>query len=327
MSGFPHKHHLVGFFGLWGGCMNIIARSQIFTRSVGLVPVRDELRSNTHIGASLTHHRRWHTKGLGFTLIELLVCVAILTILISLLLPSLTAARDQARLTACAGNLHTLGQGIATYASQNNQWLPPRPPQITSKPTWYYPTDFFQQYNWDPLVFAQIYGTTYQTKIFACPANSNTELRAQQTFVQDGITRKIPWGYQYYGLTTNLVRPPWAPRILGEAYEGPLSPPPYYTAATRVDIVNIRSDEPNNMPLMSDLTMRSLFWQTNQTTVFNNHPKSGDANHFSSMSNTLRSDGSVSSRIVTEQDTPFLFHDNGAGSTSGANNYWLWFYR
>ena len=52
----------------------------------------------------------------AFTLIEVLVVVAIVGLLVSLLVPSLSRARDQAKLVACKSNLHQLGVSIATYA-------------------------------------------------------------------------------------------------------------------------------------------------------------------------------------------------------------------
>jgi prepilin-type N-terminal cleavage/methylation domain-containing protein/prepilin-type processing-associated H-X9-DG protein len=60
----------------------------------------------------------------AFTLIELLVVVAIISMLMSMLLPSLTAAREQARAAKCGVQLQGLGRGIAAYASEFNDWIP-----------------------------------------------------------------------------------------------------------------------------------------------------------------------------------------------------------
>src|SRR5437764_603629 len=56
----------------------------------------------------------------AFSLIELLVVVAILAMLIATLLPSLAAAREQARRTACAANLRTVAQGWRMYVQDQN---------------------------------------------------------------------------------------------------------------------------------------------------------------------------------------------------------------
>lgn len=60
-----------------------------------------------------------------FTLLELLIVIAIIAILVSMLLPGLSRARENARSTACVNTLKTLGFGIASYTNDNQDYLPP----------------------------------------------------------------------------------------------------------------------------------------------------------------------------------------------------------
>jgi len=60
----------------------------------------------------------------GFTLIELLVVVSIIALLIAILLPALSGAKQQANKAACAAKLSGLNKGILTYLSEYDNAFP-----------------------------------------------------------------------------------------------------------------------------------------------------------------------------------------------------------
>ena len=60
----------------------------------------------------------------AFTLVELLVVIGIIALLISILLPALNRAKEEANLIACQANLRNIGQLMASYSSENRGYLP-----------------------------------------------------------------------------------------------------------------------------------------------------------------------------------------------------------
>ncbi len=61
----------------------------------------------------------------AFTLLELLVVIAIITLLMSILTPSLSRARQQAKSTVCMTRLSEFMKGLTAYAGDNDFRLPP----------------------------------------------------------------------------------------------------------------------------------------------------------------------------------------------------------
>ena len=72
-------------------------------------------------------------KCKAFTLVELLVVIGIIALLISILLPALGQAREQARNIRCMSNLRQVGIGIAAYCVQSKGRMPAM--HVSFKPT------------------------------------------------------------------------------------------------------------------------------------------------------------------------------------------------
>lgn len=64
-------------------------------------------------------------RSKGFTLIELLVVIAIISILMAMMLPALSRAREMARRISCASNLRQMGLIFSMYSAENNWRYPP----------------------------------------------------------------------------------------------------------------------------------------------------------------------------------------------------------
>jgi len=63
----------------------------------------------------------------AFTLVELLVVIGIIALLISILMPALSQAKERANRIKCASNLRQIGQGLLLYAGDNKGVYPRTP--------------------------------------------------------------------------------------------------------------------------------------------------------------------------------------------------------
>ena len=127
-------------------------------------------------------------RGSAFTLVELLVVVGIIAVLISLLLPSLTAAREQARTVACLSNLRQIGLAAAIYTAETKGYVLPaayRDPTAVSGPDKWVPNE-----TWATILVNGNYLvglTTSDASIFACPSGLE-----EQYIAQSDLNGKFP---------------------------------------------------------------------------------------------------------------------------------------
>jgi prepilin-type N-terminal cleavage/methylation domain-containing protein/prepilin-type processing-associated H-X9-DG protein len=64
------------------------------------------------------------TRKNAFTLIELLVVISIIALLVSILLPALSSARDQAKMAVCSVHISGIGKAVTIYTTDYKDILP-----------------------------------------------------------------------------------------------------------------------------------------------------------------------------------------------------------
>lgn len=161
----------------------------------------------------------------AFTLLELLVVISIMALLMAVLLPSLSSARQSAKANVCLSNLKGIGSALSLYLNENDDRLPParleRPSpgseefyvnddrRLAPRWQWFLTTDHgpvIEPSRFNAVIQSRGYffdtdtnratgasGTTMTNKLFTCPSLDDERFSLD---VRDGA---YGYNYQYLG--------------------------------------------------------------------------------------------------------------------------------
>jgi prepilin-type processing-associated H-X9-DG protein len=119
--------------------------------------------------------------------VELLVVIGIIVILIGLLLPTVTAAREQSKSVQCLSNLRQLGIAAHAYLVANGGA---------------YPLAYYKTENWD---FSLIGGKVVPGLLWGSGGRGNTDARIQQCPSFDGKSNTSGDPYTGYNYNTSYI--------------------------------------------------------------------------------------------------------------------------
>jgi prepilin-type N-terminal cleavage/methylation domain-containing protein/prepilin-type processing-associated H-X9-DG protein len=150
----------------------------------------------------------------AFTLVELLVVIGIIAVLIGILLPALSKAREQANAVKCMANMQQIGVGIQIYVAQHKGKMPMCWERFWNDP----PNPAFADGGRGWTMFGAL--LTYSKipmQIFRCPADTREYKVTEKQFVMPLISEITNPGvpeFSYAIMMLNYAHPkrrvPWS---------------------------------------------------------------------------------------------------------------------
>jgi len=117
----------------------------------------------------------------GFTLIELLVVIAIIAILMAVLMPALSRAREQGKRMVCMNNTKTLALGWTMYCEEHAGNMPQA--NADAKTGWITnpfgskPLDETRENQLEAIRRGQLFKYVQNFKVYRCPVARSSEMR------------------------------------------------------------------------------------------------------------------------------------------------------